>query len=311
MDGIGAYAFITKDWRENDYPLDLWLEHHLKLFDQIAIVTYGKVYIPEKFRRNKKLIMKKMGLISEKTFSFYIVGKSEAQRLLTTEWKVMLDVDEFISKRIDVDSFDKKYAYALKYHNLYGNVRTEMIENPFALYQVRIHYGNRKILGDGANVEPPYAARLSIGRLLNSMPNKTRKMSTTSTDKKNKPWGVVKTAFDLLKNPRQLQFQIRAAAYDFDSAPYIEVWHTGTARNPSALKSKWTVQIKREINHGFLYNQNKLSKLSSGMFNYKNYKEIWPNARLVRVKPESLPYILRKNSKRFNWARFSARNYLA
>lgn len=50
---IGVYTFVTENWQELDLPLDLWVEWHLKFFDQIAICTYGNAKFLDKYRKNK------------------------------------------------------------------------------------------------------------------------------------------------------------------------------------------------------------------------------------------------------------------
>lgn len=32
---IGVYTFVTENWKKLDLPLDLWVEWHLKLFENL------------------------------------------------------------------------------------------------------------------------------------------------------------------------------------------------------------------------------------------------------------------------------------
>jgi len=282
METVGAYAFVTSDWKEKDYPLDLWLEHHLKLFDQVALVTYGKVDIAP----HPKLKTKTISPVSESRFSFYIDGKSEAQKLLDTDWKVLLDIDEFMGEKIDVSKLNKKLAYALRYRNLYGNVFTE-IENEFSKYQYRVHFSNRAILGDGANVAGPLASRysFSIPDTLKAVIRKLFKKVIPSLEKtlRTKPILVPTTSF--------------------------EIWQTGTARDPKALSEKWRVQINREIREGINYSKDYLKWMAQEGFDYKAFDLVWKGSRIIKVDPHELPDVLKENFKRFNWVTFDEKEY--
>jgi len=285
METVGAYAFVTSDWKEKDYPLDLWLEHHLKLFDQVALVTYGKADVPEQ----PKLIVKEMRSVSEERYSFYQVGKSEAQKLLDTDWKVLLDIDEFFSERIPLSDLDKRYAYAIRHHNLFGNVFTE-IENkefPIPSFHYRLHHGNRKIIGDGANVAGPYATLYRLN-----------------------PFDIIK------KITRKLTSRINPSLNRYLNSPPIiypkmafDVWHTGTARNPEALSKKWKLQITREINEGYSSCEHRLKWLESAGFDYKGYKQIWPDSKIHKVDASELPKTLFLNKSRFQWVEFDEEEY--
>lgn len=124
---IGAYAFSLDDWKELDYPLDLWLEWNSRHFDKVALATYGKFDID----LPSNVIVKEIPFKPNRTTEqFYIRGKAFAQNLLDTDWKVMLDIDEFVSKRIDTSGLDPKKAYAISLRQLYGNLETE-IKNAF------------------------------------------------------------------------------------------------------------------------------------------------------------------------------------
>lgn len=161
---LGAYAFVQTDWRRFDYPLDLWVEWHAKIFDRVVLVTYADdprrwnvqdMGLPD---HGDKVLVKAIRLnpLHERYWSFYVIGKAEAQRLLDTEWKMLLDVDEFVY-RPHTGNLDPTLAYAVRYHNLYGSLEAEL-PAAFPVMQFRLHRGPRDILGDGANVEQPWAA---------------------------------------------------------------------------------------------------------------------------------------------------------
>ena len=156
MPTIGAYAFITPDWKERYYPLDLWLEHHLPLFDQIALVKYpmpGEDFIlpieSEKLR---------VGLLEQGSREDFVnwccSPKRLAMNMLDTEWKFLLEVDEFIHGR--PDPAPDAHAYHCNIRNFLGNVNTQVIragQNGFVcegnLLWKKFHRGNQSIYGDG------------------------------------------------------------------------------------------------------------------------------------------------------------------
>ncbi|MCI2413548.1 MAG: hypothetical protein MPI47_09540 [Cuniculiplasma sp.] len=108
---IGAYAFTTNDWKELGYPLDLWLEWNSKYFDQLALVIYGEMEVDPP---SNVTIIKEPSIPDRTNEDFFLSGKERAQKLLNTDWKVMLDTDEFVSKRIDTTNLDRKRAYAIR-----------------------------------------------------------------------------------------------------------------------------------------------------------------------------------------------------
>ena len=158
---VGCYAFVTHDWDARSYPLDLWLSWSLRQFDQVAVVKYGDFPLPVV---DPKLRTKSIDLnpTYERYFNFYTIGKSEAQVLLTTDWRVLLDIDEFMYRPY-TGNLDPKVTYPLRYHNLFGSLEFEMAPSiPFPAQQFRVHFGRRQVLGDGANVEGPWAAAPSF-----------------------------------------------------------------------------------------------------------------------------------------------------
>ncbi len=277
METVGAYAFITKDWKEKDFPLDLWLKWHLKLFDKVSLVTYGKFDVP--YRNNPKLILGTMAPVSRKTFKFYTMGKLAAQHQLDTDWKMILDVDEFIAKPINVVGLDKRKAYAIRMHPLYGNPYTELFsptkrfENKFVL-----HYGDRDITNAsaGAGVVPPYAARPLI---INSIRDALVKILGTGRP-----------------------------AFRFKPSVYFEIFHTSSLRNPKALSAKLREEVKREMNEGVHLSAYTLKYLNED-FDYRDFKRLYPGCYLQRIDKAKLPKIIIENEKRFYWADFSKKDY--
>ena len=151
MQSVGAYAFVTKDWKELEYPLDLWLPWTASQFDQVSLVIYGDVEVP-KIKNDNIKITKINKFPSGKYFDFYLKGKTLAQEQLETDWKVLLDIDEFMF-RPNLGTAISRYVYPLRYYNLYGSLEYRIKRKPyFATRQYRIHYGNKQITGDGANV---------------------------------------------------------------------------------------------------------------------------------------------------------------
>ena len=151
---VGCYAFVTRDYRELGYPLDLWLKWHLRVMDEVALVTYGTIYLP--IGGHPKLRTASVDPPSPETNEFYLKGKSAAQDLLTTDYKVLLDCDEFIY-RPDTSTLLPSFAYGLRYHNFYGSLEyTIVAKKGIPPVQYRIHKGFRQIIGDGGNVAPPF-----------------------------------------------------------------------------------------------------------------------------------------------------------
>jgi len=92
---IGAAAFITSDWREKGYPLDLWLAHHSSILDQVSVVTYGDFPLP--FEAGNVKVTRAPARIPRDSMGFFTLGKQLALDALGTDWKILLDIDEFLS----------------------------------------------------------------------------------------------------------------------------------------------------------------------------------------------------------------------
>lgn len=144
---IGVYGIVDSHWKENAYPLDLWLEHHSKIFDEVVLVQIGDFKIPFDAPNIKTRVIDDS---NNKGLKWYIDAKTEAQRLCSTEWKVQLDVDEFVNT-INTDTLNKDFIYPLKYIHFYGSLSYK-IENIFPSFQWRIHTGRKPIDMHAANL---------------------------------------------------------------------------------------------------------------------------------------------------------------
>lgn len=268
---IGAYAFTLEDWRELDYPLDLWLEWNSRHFDKLALVVYGKLDI----NAPANVIISEIPSRPDgATDELSVKGKTLAQHLLNTEWKVMLDIDEFIPKKIDISKLDTKRAYAISERDFFGNLETEIL-NAFPKFYFRIHHGNREVDKNGAGVTPPYAARFILKNFIYDASNRIFKRGEF------RPY------------------------YDPSSDKTLEVWHTSTVRRPEVMSKKWRIHINRALNSnpGLDNYRDFLQYVQSG-FDYQSYKIIWPSAVLKRIDLSTIPEILRVNAERFNFAKF-------
>jgi len=293
---IGAYAFVTKDWRKLHYPLDLWLEHHLNIFDQISLCVYGnESIIPKEYRDNKKIKITSVNSYpSRAKFSFYVYGKTIAQKELQTDWKVLLDIDEFLTTKINTKMLDKRLAYPLTYHNLYKNLEYELVPTDFMkrimnfvyvgkfipnITYERIHFGDRSILGDGANVSLPYYVNKSL---------------------------FTKIIFNLLKNNKNFNnfihsyIENKKISEEKQILPFHLI-HTTFLRPLAVLRRKLIEQTQREINEKFYYNRYLLDlfKKQDVQKLYENYSMLFPKTKLIKIDKSIIPNILLKNKKRF------------
>lgn len=155
---VGVYAFVTPNWKELDYPLDLWLEWHTKQFDAVSLVTWGDVELPihSKINLDALHIYHIYGKPDYNDKLAFAALKQIAQRKLKTDWKIMLDIDEFIY-RPTLNEFDMNYVYMAYYYHLWGNLHTRIINEKFPMYQRRMHYGYAPVdTKTNANVEGRY-----------------------------------------------------------------------------------------------------------------------------------------------------------
>ena len=274
---IGAYAFSLDDWKELDYPLDLWLEWNSRHFDKVALATYGKFDID----LPSNVIVKEIPFKPNRTTEqFYIRGKAFAQNLLDTDWKVMLDIDEFVSKRIDTSGLDPKKAYAISLRQLYGNLETE-IKNAFPSFFFRINHGDRNVDNTGGSVVKPYAAKFVFRNFSHDV------------------------SLKIFGKGHYLPYYIPY------SDPKFEVWHTGAVRRPEVMAKKWRIETTAAINShpGIGSEYRDFLQYVQDRFNYKNYKKIWPSAVLSKVDIDTMPEVLKLNKERFDFVQFSDSEY--
>jgi hypothetical protein len=182
---------------------------------------------------------------------------------------------------------------------------TELTTTGFPNYQWRVHYGNRKILRDGGDVEPPYFARISPARLAGLVLEEAqRTMLNVSHGEKN-----AKTNVSASRAP--LSYRIYSGLCDASRVKHFTVWHTGYARNPKSLMSKWKTDIIRDLNSSGAVNKGLEKILSEGdEISYNNaYKYVWRGVKLHRLDEKEVPKILLKNRKRFTWVEFGKEHY--
>lgn len=274
---VGAYVFASKSWRELEYPVDLWIKHNSKFFYQLSIYTYGAIDFGIEIPSNVKIIEGNVSENSLDNFNFYLHGLTSAMENLRTDWKVLLNSDEFIRSEIDTSHFNRFLAYPLGLTQLYGNINTE-IKGAFMEYDYRIHYGNRRHAGDGGII-PPYSGKINFNGVSNLI---RRRIFRTNLEEYKPIWTTTR----------------------------IENWayHTNCLRSPQIMSAKWYAQMKREISSGMKrdYYSEWLNNILSKPFEFTRYKEFWPHSHLVRTKP---PEILVENSDRFTDVRFHELDY--
>ena len=286
MDEIGAYAFVTSDYKQKGYPFDLWVKWNSKFFDKLAVISYGELKIPH----YDNVLIKTMPPPQEVNWKFYTDGEQNAQELLDTEWKAMLGIDEFVNRRIITESLDKSKVYALRFHHLYGNPVTEIV-GAFPEYYFRVHTGIRRVLNDGGSVSGPREwGTLSLKNLARKYMNSSSGLSWT-----------LKESLYLLKRDglKRALFTPKYAG---------EIFHTNTLRDPRSLKLKWKEQTIRARNEGNsmqkhdILEEETLNKSES--FDYNKYKKIWPHSFLKRLSTEDVPIIITENKGMFEWVNF-------
>lgn len=262
---IGAYVFVSTQWKELEYPLDLYIKWNSKYFDELCVYTYGKAEFPEDIPDNVKII--EGAESKEKGFKFYTFGLERAMHSLTTDWKVYLASDEFVKKRIETQNLNKRLAYPVQRIDLYGNIYTQIL-HAFLKYEYRIHFGNRKLLGDGT-VTPPYSGKIHLDGI--------RYLLT----------GYIRHKPSFREEP----------IFTTNFFPGT-IYHTNALRSPEIMSKKWYMQFLREKNAGVKRDDydKVFNEMTSNPFDYKNYKQYWPNSQLKKV--DTLP-ILEAYRERF------------
>lgn len=263
---VGSYTFVSEQWKDLEYPVDLYIKWNSMHFDEMSIYTYGNVGLPDNVPDNVKIIE---GVDpNDSGFKFYTFGLEKAMQSLETEWKVYLPSDEFIKERIKTDDLNKRLAYPLKRIDLYGNIYTQIL-HAFSKYDYRIHYGNRRLLGDGGSPVPPFSGRIHLD-------------------------GIRYLLTDYIKHKPSFREE---PIFTTDFFPGT-IYHTNALRSPDKMSKKWYLQFTREKYAGAKrpdYDK-VFNEIVSKPFDYRNYKLYWPRAELVKIDP--IP-ILVENKERF------------
>ncbi len=294
---IGAYCFVGQHWKENDLPLDLFLEHSINVFDKISLVVHGDQHIPN---ISPKVKITRIEPMEPTNYQFYIKSQTIAMQVLDTDWKVLMPVDEFLIDKIDTGLLNKKYAYAVKVRQLFGNLGTEMVvKGVFPMYQFRIHYGDRQVIKDGGDVVGPYMARTSLKKFIELGLIQAKVAANSIFSKKGNgapnPNSNTKTRF--------MDRLLWGISMPIESKSF-EAWHTGYLRNPKAMKRKLREEtlVNKNENVAVRYKEREMAALKEGeAFDYG--EKLWPDADFVKVLPNQLPRVLIDNKDRFNWVK--------
>lgn len=180
---------------------------------------------------------------------------------------VYLPTDEFIKERIKPEGLNKRLAYPVKRIDLFGNVYTAIL-HAFIRYQYRIHYGDRKLIGDGS-LAPPFSGKISLD-------------------------GIRYLITDYVMHKPSFREE---PIFITDFFPGT-IYHTNALRSPDKMSKKWYLQFEREKKSGVNRSdyERVFNEILSRPFNYRDYKLYWPNAELIKIDP--LP-ILVENKGRF------------
>ncbi len=288
---IGVAAFVTSDWREQGYPLDLWLLHHAQVMDQISLVTYGEFELP--FNHKNIKVTRLHNPPAYNTAKFWLMGKQVAFDSLETDWKVLLDIDEFLAAKPDISGLDKGCIYPLVLHNLWGGIDKEVVRlERFWFYGdyvmiYRVAARAVKVLNDGNAVGPvrywklPLAlyARTSVQFLTDVMASRVKKVSL--------PNGPFYALVSMSKVGRPFR------AFD--------VWHTTFLIPLNMLLHK--IEIKRKIHEKIgdtylvSYLDAYISSIKNGEFCTELVHQL--GAMVRPVDSAVLPNVLLENRDRF------------
>ena len=261
---VGAYAFATKDWKELEYPLDLWVRHNAQYFDKISLGIEFGTEIDFELPSNVRLTtIGHQEYVND--WLFYTENKAIAMNNLDADWKMMLDIDEFVNSRVDETKLDKRYVYGTKNHHLFGNIRTEILYI-YPDYYWRLHYGNHTVLNDGGSVD-----------------GKRKRILRDTNDIFNRP--VMRT----------LKYEgIRRLLTKPSNA--VEIWHTNTVRSPKVLYNKWLEQSKKDPRRPDL----NVYHLNKDVYESDNpYQLLYDNWQVAKIKKTVPPKIILGNANRF------------
>jgi len=242
---VGCYAITASDWKELDYPLDLWLKWNLKIFDEVALVSYGPLNLGHKVPRRPGFTPRELPPEKNESFDWSQKALMQAMHLLKTDWKLCLATDEFVREKPKVSLLDRRFAYLCREHHLWGNLTAEIAGSGPAFmlppFQKRLHYGNT--IAYASNGEMNLPARYAQG---------------------------------------------------------LELWHTGYARNPTALSKRLKTKVEIEVKGGIPQNLPVLN-FTNQPFDYTDFRRLWPDAFLMPASYYRLPRILLENQERFTW----------
>ena len=308
METIGIYAFASKSWKNYDFPVDLWLKHSARVFDRVSLATHGDIGLKIDKKDRDKIIITEMEPPDPSSYQFYIQSLAVSQKALDTDWKVLGTTDEFVTKFIDTEKLNRRYAYPIKQRQLYGNPDTELIvDGVFPMYQYRVHHGNREVIKDGGDVTPPYMAHMSARRLF-KMGVLQLKASLKDRKTAKRPAASNSRA---QKKKMGLGYRLYWGMSEPIESKCFELWHTGYSRNPKAFKSNIKEQLVIHKKEGATILNKGLMKVDRApRFDYREYRHlVWRNSRLVKVDQKELPEVVRANRKRFDWVKFRESEY--
>lgn len=132
---IGCYTFVNKDWERLEQPLDLWLKHHADVFDEIALIRYGKFDLPA---LPTNVVTKIIDEPTDNNMTYYIKGYAAANELLATDWRVMLSPNEFM-KRVDTENWNPDRVFPVRMMHLYGDTN-HILKHSLPIAHYRIHH---------------------------------------------------------------------------------------------------------------------------------------------------------------------------
>ena len=161
---VGCYNFTGADWTELGFPLDLWLEWNIDTFDQVALAVYGDaegegarariVNLSPKVGlavADGRLIIKELPYRANTGYSYSNTGMLEAMHLLTTDWKYLLAIDEFVPSKPE-GMRPENERYLASEHHLWGSTAYEIKGGKSILMlppvQVRLHNGDSEVYRD-------------------------------------------------------------------------------------------------------------------------------------------------------------------
>ncbi len=240
---VGAYAFSLDNWKEMQYPLDLWIRHNSKYFDQLSLVFIGDpLKCPPLTPNTNVIYIREISQKTMETWDIYRIFKQIAHDNMKTDWRVLLDIDEMIDRRIDVDKLDPHKIYAIGYHHLFARPDQEII-GAFPDYHWRVHCGDTRIVRDGT---------------IDGIKSKHFSPHVPT-------WKVKSLYYQVRKNG------IRRMLYMPDIVAHV--WHTNTLRDPQVMKKKWKTQIQRAVGEGKEVKLDKFNEnlLSDEAFTYDDF----------------------------------------